>query len=149
MSRVLYKTLIDVCEQWVQFNLDERVSIAGFYPYLVMVNQPPGNFEFQFESESAIIFSKTFTSEDIKAAMNTTNGSAHVFFPIVPDKLVHVEKGLYKVRIIATDYFPSRNYHLGWAQQFENIQADIAYEVHGDADLPLAIRIKTHERGIR
>ena len=135
-------------EQEFTYNLNTRVHIGAFYPYLVMVNAPAGTFSFDLLKGANVIFSKDFTSADIKLSLTTANNFAHAFYPIIPNNPIQLEKGTYKIRISAIGYVENGLSYMAWAQQFENIQNEMSYTPSGDNENSLAFRLKIYKEGI-
>lgn len=136
-------------EQEFTYNLDERCHIGAFYPYLLMHNEPAGVFTFELLSGAEVLFSKNFTSADIKTALNTANSYAHVFYPIIPDVMVQLESGTYKIRISTSGYTESFSSYVAWLQQFEDIQNEMSYVPSASDQNSLAFRVKSYKEGIR
>jgi len=145
MTTLVVTDLVTDLEQDVRFNLNTRCNVAALYPYLLMFNSPAGTFEFELIKSSVTIFSKTFTSADIKTSLSTSNNYAHVFYPIIPTNPIQIEKGLYTIKISASGYTATSSSYLGWIQQYEHIQTDLDYTPANDSENPVSIRIKEYE----
>jgi len=148
MSTLLVVPLEDELSQEIRFNLNTRVQVAAIIPYILMFNSPAGTFTLSLSKGPATIYAKTFTSDDIKAALDTTDGNAHVFLPFVPSDLLQVENGLYVLKITSSGYAPTGVSYLGWIQQFEDVQNEMDYIPSDDTKNSLAYRIKKHKEGI-
>lgn len=135
-------------EQEFTYNLNDRCHIGAFYPYIVMIGAPAGTFTCELIKGVTTIFSKTFTSVSIKSSLSTTNNYAHVFYPIIPDSPVQIEKGAYKLKISTSGYIETNSSYIAWAQQFEDVQNEMPYTPIGIAENSLAFRIKTYKEGI-
>ena len=147
MSTILNVKLVTELTQDLNLNGNERVHVAGFFPYLLVFNSPSGTFTFSVIRNTEILYSKSFTSTDIKTSLSTTDNYAHVFYPIIPDNPMQLERGLYTFKISASGYTASDSSYLGWIQQFENLQTDLDYTATNSTFNPLAIRIKAYKRG--
>jgi hypothetical protein len=90
------------------------------------------------------IYTKAFTSADIKASLETTDNYAHVFFPIIPENPIQIEKGVYTFRLQASGYTLSTSSYLAWIQQHENIQTELESEIENFTELPFSVRIKIY-----
>lgn len=148
MSKILCKVIIDELTQEIRYKLNSRASIGAFYPYLLISKAPAGTFTFTLLKGEVEIFSKSFTSADIRESVNPHEDNVRVFFPIIPDNPVQLEKGLYTAKISAVDYFVKGREFLAWIQQHEDIQTEIDYIYESQSELPLSMRIKTYKRGI-
>lgn len=135
-------------EQEFAYNLDVRCHIGAFYPYLVMVDAPAGAFTCELIKGVSTVFSKSFTSADIKASLSTSNNYAHCFYPIIPDEPIQIEKGIYKLKISTSGYTETNYTYLAWAQQFEDVQNLMSYTPSGMIENSLAFRLKIYKEGI-
>lgn len=145
MSTLLVQRLETELTQELRYNLSDRCQIGALIPYLYMHNSPAGTFAIDLlNSDDEIIISQEFDCDDIKAALETSNNYAHVFYPIIPTNPIQIEYGLYTIKLSATGYTPSDSSYLGWIQQFENIQNVMDYVPVNDAQNSLAIRIKEY-----
>jgi hypothetical protein len=136
-------------EQKITRDLNERSRIAVIAPYIYMHNAPSGSFTFEIKKiDNTVVYSKTFTSSDIKTLLNTTFDYAHVFIPFVPDEPVYIEKGQFKLVLSSSGYFYNRSSFLGWIRQHENLNNEIDYTPSNDAENPLAYRLKAYKEGI-
>lgn len=130
--------------QNVTYNNTVRLSIAAFYPYLLMVNSPSGTFTFSLLKGVQTLYSKSFTSADIKASLDTTDNYAHVFFPIIPENPIQIESGVYTFKLQASGYTVNTSSYLAWVQQYENIQTELENEIENFTELPFSVRIKSY-----
>lgn len=143
MSTLVVNEIVDSLEQEFTFNLNTRSHIGAFYPYLVMINQPLGTFAFKFFKGATELFSVDFTSIDI-----STESYAHVFFPIIPENPIQLEKGQYKISITTSGYTKTNDSYIGWIQQFEDIQNEMSYTPIRTEENSLAFRLKIYKEGI-
>jgi len=127
--------------------LQTRQSIGAFILFLYLHDSPSGTFTFEILKDAQVIFSKSFTSSDIKTAMDTSEDYLYAFYPIMPDDPIHLERGEYQAKLSATGY-KNGNSFLGWVQQHENVQNEMAYTPSNDSANPLAMRIKVLKQGI-
>lgn len=148
MSTILANELINTLEQDFSFNLNTRCHVGGFYPYLMLYNSPVGTFKIELLKGLNVIFEKEFTSSDIKTSLETTNNYAIVFYPILPNSPIQIEKGNYTIKLSSTGYTYSSTSYLAWIQQHENLQNNMAYTPIYDSDNPLAFRIKELKEGV-
>ena len=135
-------------EQEFTYNLNDRCHIGAFYPYLVLINAPAGTFTCELIKGVTTLFSKSFTSTDIKLSLTTSDNFAHAFYPVIPDSPVQAEKGTYKLKISTSGYTETATSYLGWAQQFEDIQNEMSYTPSGDNENSLAFRLKIYKEGV-
>lgn len=149
MSNIIVNPIGSSLEQDFEFNLNTRCQLGAIYPYVLMVDNPAGTFTVSLIKSGNTLFSKSFTSADIKTALDTTDNYAHVFYPIIPDNPVQIERGAYKLRITTSGGYVENEFkYLGWIQQFEDIQNEITYTVDNDQQRSLSFRIKVHREGI-
>lgn len=146
---LLSQTIRDSLSQVYTATNSKRFSIAGFYPYLLLVNAPSGTFTFTLTINGEDVFTKEFTSADLKSSLNTTNDTLHTFFPIVPTNPVFIERGDFTCTISTSGYSPSSNSYIAWIQQFEDVQNETEYEAVSSDENPLAMRIKIYKEGIQ
>jgi hypothetical protein len=146
MTTLVVEELITELYQDINYTSDERAIIASIMPYLLIYNSPAGVFTFSVLNGAEVLFSKTFTSADIKASISTSNNYAHVFYPIVPTTQVELEKGTYRFKLTSSGYTFSESSYIGWIKQHEDLQLPLDYIPTDDFDNPLSIRIKTFKR---
>lgn len=113
-----------------------------------MHNAPSGVFTFTLLQGLNTVFSKTFSSSDIKTSLSTTDNYAHVFYPIIPDQPTQINAGTYVARITTSGYTPTDSSFIAWIQQFENLNNPYDYVLDDDNQLPLALRFKVLTEGI-
>jgi hypothetical protein len=136
--------------QELTIELSKRYHIGSLAPYLYIHNAPAGSFKFSLlRDDDSEVFSETFTSEDIKEALNTVNNYAHVFKPFIPAIKTKIEAGNYTAKLEAiSGYNLTFSSFIGWVQQHEDLNNDLAYEPSNDSQNPLATRLKILKRGI-
>ena len=149
MTTLVVNPIGTMVEQDFTYNLNDRCNLGAFYPYLLMVGSPAGTFTYELIKNGDTLFSKSFTSSDIKNSLSTTDDFAHDFYPIIPDNPVQLEKGAYKLRLTNSGYFQNGSSYLGWVQQFEDIQNELSYIPSGDNQNSLAFRLKIYKEGIQ
>jgi hypothetical protein len=150
VTTLLVETLNRELIQEIQYDLNERVHIAAFIPYLYIHNAAFDSITFElFNSGGDVLFSKETTLSEIKESIPTTDNYIHVFYPIIPTNPVQLEYGTYRLRMTATNYYPVSSSFIGWIKQFEDIQNEISYPVSGSNNNPLAIRYKLYKEGLR
>lgn len=131
------------------YSLETRVQVAAMIPYLYMHNAPDGDFYFEIDkNDGTFSYTKHFTSDDIKASLNTSDNSAHVFFPIVPESPMFLEKGDYTFYLYAENYVYNRSSFIGWIRQHENLNNAVSNTPSNDAENPLAFRLKVLKDGL-
>ena len=141
----LVNTILETeLNQNVTYSNETRLSIAAFYPYLLMYNSPVGTFSFSIFKGVEEIYTKAFTSADIKSSIETTDNYAHVFFSIIPENPIQIEKGVYTFKLQASGYTLSTSSYLAWIQQHENIQTELESEIENFTELPFSVRIKSY-----
>lgn len=145
MTTLLVQPLRESLEQAFTLNYNKRYVIGCISPYIYIQNNPNGIFTLKVEKNNSVIFTDTFTSQNVLDSIETVNESAHVFYPVLTDGL-YLEKGNFKV-VLESNYSSSDSSFIGWIQQFENTQNSLDYAAVSDDRLPLATRIKIYERG--
>lgn len=148
MSTIVANELISTLEQEFTYNLNDRVHIGGFYPYLLMYNSPLGTFKIEVLKGANVVYEEEFTSSDIKTTIGTTDNYAITFYPIIPPSPIQIEKGSYKIKLSSTGYTYYSSSYLAWIQQHENVQNQMSYTPNGDGENSLAFRIKTYKEGV-
>lgn len=146
MSVLLVQTLQTELVQDIDFELDYRVEIVAFIPYIYFHNVTGAVFTFEIEKESEIIFSQDFSSDDIRNSVNADY--AHVFYPIIPINPVQLEQASYKFRIKRKSGYLAGNQFIGWIQQYVDVQNEMNYTPIDDSENSFAIRFKSLREGI-
>lgn len=136
-------------EQEIRLERSDRYHIGALSPYIYMHNSPSGTFTITLKRGIETIFSKSFTSAEIKTALGTTNNYAHVFYPIIPDNPIQLESGLYTVVLSSSGYSKTISSFLGWIRQHEDLNNTLDYVPDSDFQNPFAIRLKILDRGIK
>ena len=136
-----------ILSQEFRISLDTRYNIGAIIPYLYMHGAPAGTFYLGVQKNGSEIFSQSFTCADIKTALDTTDDYAHVFFPIVPNLPLYLEKGIFSVNLYSSGYVSGSSF-LGWVKQHENLNNELDYTPVNDLENPLATRFKIYQQGI-
>ena len=148
MSTLVVETLLGELTQEITYNLEDRVHVGAFIPYLYVHGNSNAIFSFQLSSASGLIFEKNFTIQNIKDSLNTTDNYIRVFYPIIPDFPVHIGRGSYTCRIYPVSGYASGVTFIGWIRQHENIQNLMDYIPLSDDQNSLTIRVKSYKEGI-
>lgn len=148
MSTIVANELISTLEQEFTYNLNDRVHVGGFYPYVLMYNSPLGTFKIEVLRGADVVYEEEFTSSDIKTIIGTTDNYAITFYPIIPPSPIQIEKGNYTIKLSSTGYTYSSTSYLAWIQQHENVQNTMAYTPVYDSENSLAFRIKELKEGV-
>jgi membrane-bound metal-dependent hydrolase YbcI (DUF457 family) len=148
MTTLVVHELVTELAQEFTLNLARRYDVAAFYPYLYMHNAPAGTFTFSILQGVTTIFSKAFTSADIKSALSTANNYAHVFYPVIPSDPLLLNSGDYTAKITASGYTFSVSSFLGWIQQHEDLNNELDYTPANDIENPLSMRIKETRKAL-
>lgn len=150
MTTLVSRALDDELTQKIKFKLNGRCHLAAMIPYFLIFNAPAGVFTFELYSEdqAETIYSRDFTATDILEALETNDVYAHVFYPVIPENPVQIEKGLYTMKLTATGYTKSESSFIGWIQQFEDVQNEMEYVPFDDSQNPLATRYKHYKEGV-
>lgn len=144
-----HSSLGHVLEHEFRLSLSIRYNIGAFLPYLYMHNAPLGTFTFTIFKDGDTVFSKSFTSTDIKASMGTTDNYIYLWYPIVPDNPLFLESGLYVARFSSSGYVASGISYIGWIIEHENMVNQMDYEPSNDDENPLSFKIKVLKQGIQ
>lgn len=148
MSTLIVEVLeTEISQPW-EFYLRKPNLVVGFYPYLYIQNAPAGTFTWSIEKSGQTVFSKSFTSADLKASLATINDHLHVWFPILPVTAMILGKGSYLTRLTATGYSATSTSFIGWIRQHENVYNEMDYQPSTDLENPLSLKMKTASQGI-
>lgn len=145
MSTLLVNPLRTTLEQEFSLSISERSQIGSIIPYLYMHNAPSGTFTISIIADYGTAASKSFTSADIKASLDTTDNFAHVFYPVIFDSPTQLDRGTYTLRLSSSGYSFSSSSFLGWIQQHEDLNNQLDYTPSNDGQNPLAFRIKVYK----
>lgn len=113
-----------------------------------MIGSPIGTFTLEMTGPNGVVISESFSSNDIKNAIGTTDNYAHVFYPIIPIDPVQIESGSFTIKLTSSGYSPTESAFIGWVQQHENIQNEMSYIPADDTSNTFAIRFKSYKEGI-
>ena len=147
MTTLVVEKLFISLEQEFNFTNDSRYHVAAFYPYLYLHDSPVGTFTISLIKDASVIFQKSFTSSDIKTALNTSNNYAHVFYPIIPDNPIQLSRGVYSLKLTSSGYSAGDSF-IGWIRQHEDLNNILDYIPLSDEQNPLATRLKVYKNGI-
>jgi hypothetical protein len=147
VSTLVCQTLNTELSQEINYNSSERLHIGCISPYLLLVNSPVGTFTLEMTGPNGVVFSKAFSSNDIKSSIGTVDDFAHVFYPVIPDYPIQIESGNYTIKLTASGYSASGTSFIGWIQQHENIQNEMTYIPVDDSQNSFSIRFKSYKEG--
>lgn len=133
-------------EQGFTVSTRKRLSFGCISPYIYLHNNPAGNFTLELLKDADIILTNTFTSSDIKSALETSLNYSHVFYPVIPLTMIQLSEGDYTLKISCSGYSPSSLSYIGWIRQFEDLNNEISYVPSSDFENPLAFRLKDYKR---
>jgi hypothetical protein len=148
MTTLVFQALKDELSQEISYGLNERLHLGCVSIYLIVMNSPPGTFTVSMTGQNGLVFSKSFTSTDIKTALGTTDNFYHVFYPVIPTNNVQIGYGDYTITLTASGYASSDSSFIGWVQQHEDIQSSFSYVSSSDEANQLSMRIKSYKEGI-
>jgi hypothetical protein len=124
MEELKAPELVQSFEVTRQFGL----RIKSVRPYLYIQGTIPGNFRVAIFSESIeIATTGTFTANDIRAGISTTNSYCAVnYFKnlLMP---VFLKKGIYEIKLIHSGYSYSPNDFIAWIMEHEDIKNEMSY----------------------
>lgn len=132
--------------QEITLNGTRREIIGSIAPLLVLVGAPLGTFTFSIMSGATTLFSESFTSADLKAALTTTDDNLYIFYPFEPN--IRLKGDVYLLKLTAGGYNPTPTSFIGWGQEHENIQNEMDYTPSGISQNSLSYRIKIFKEGI-
>lgn len=149
MTTLFVATLENELSQEIRYNLEERLHVGAFIPYLYFHNASVDFITFELSNTDGVLFQKNFTVSEVKASIGTTSNYFHVFYPIITVNPIQLEKGDYTIKLIAgTNYIQNGSSFIGWAKQFENIQNVMDYVPLDDNANSYAIRYKCYKEGV-
>lgn len=149
MTTLLVGTLQDELIQEIKYNLQERIHVGAFIPYLYIHNASADFFTFELSNEDGILFQKNFTTNEMKLSISATDNYFHIYYPIIPTNPVQLEKGNYTAKITAgPNYIQNGSSFLGWVKQHENIQNEMDYIPFDDNSNSYNIRYKCYKEGV-
>lgn len=151
MSTLLLQRLFSgaTLKQDFSFKLQTRYNVGSIAPYLYVHNIPAGTFTLTLKQGETALFEGSFTSAEMKAAIGTTQNYFHVFYPVIAEPALKLERGTYTIELTSSGYEYEMNSFVGWIQQHENLNNELDYEPASDVENPLAFRIKVYKEGIR
>lgn len=151
MTTLVIQTLYTgaTLSQTFTLGLNNRSHIESIAPYIYMHNAPTGTFTISVHDENDVnLFSNSFTSAQIKTALNTVSNYAHAFYPVLTNGALKLEAGTYTVVMSASGYTQNPVAFMAWVQQHEDLTNDLDYVPVDDTENPLSMRIKVLKRGI-
>ena len=132
------KTSID---QTFDLLLDRRYQIQEVSVNILMYDAPVGDFTFEILKSGSPVYSYEFDCDDIKAALNTADNYAHLYFPM-PANLM-LSRGQYVARLSAANYTYSSSSFIGWINDWEGFKFE---EITEQAlERPNAFRMITYD----
>jgi len=130
----------EVLEQQFRISDYQRTTVGSISPYLYFHDAPAGTFTVELVGLRAWSFDFT----DVQAE-TAVEDYCHVYFPLIPVTPLHLEVGIYTLRLSASGYALGPSW-AGWIQQHENLDNLLDYVPTNDGSNPLAIRIKEMRR---
>lgn len=140
MTTLVIETVKGELNQVINYKLDTRACVAGFYPYLYMHKSSDALFRFKLLRGEQVLFQHIFTCPMIKSAIGTSSDYAHVFYPCIPQQPLFLEKGSYTLRLTSSTPSDPSSF-LAWVRQHEDLNNTIESVVEGNVN-PLSHRIK-------
>lgn len=139
--KLLVDTLTTTIEQTFYLKNDTRYILEEIKPYLYFHNAPAGTFTLTLLRGSTEITSKSFTTNDVKTALNTTDNYFHLFYPVQFDSFLPLEKGTYKLRLSSSGYVFSGSSYIAWVKEFESIYQEFENDISVVTDYPYSFRL--------
>lgn len=138
--KLLVDTLTSEHEQIFSLTNDTRYILEEIKTYLYMHNSPAGTFTVTLYRNDVELASKSFTSADIKASLNTDNNYIHVFYPL-DFGFTPLSKGTYKIKLTSSGYTFSESAYLAWIKEFESIYQEFSSAIPLVTDYPYSFRL--------
>ena len=91
MTTLLVGTLQDELIQEIKYNLEERIHVGAFIPYLYIHNASADFFTFELSNTDGVLFQKNFTVAEMKLSLGTSENYFHIYYPIIPTNPVQLE----------------------------------------------------------
>lgn len=149
MTTLVVEPLINTLYQEIRYNLNERLHVGAFIPYLYLHNAQADYFTIELRKGLDLIYSKQFTVADIKASLSTLDNYIHVFYPVIPINPVQIEAGLYTLNLIAgPNYVSNSTSFMGWVKQHDDLQNEMEYIPTDDSQNSFSIRYKCYKEGV-
>lgn len=144
--KIVIQNIKNEVSQDISVDVTRRAVVGSIAPFIVMVGAPAGTFTFGIYQGATALFEESFTSNDIKEALNTINNHAYLFYPFIPN--IRISSGIYTLKLTASGYAPTDTSFMAWGQQHEDIQNGLDYTPSGVSQNPLSYRIKILKEGI-
>lgn len=149
MSNLVVQPLVTELNQDIEITTSDRLHVGAFIINLYLHNSPAGTFTFSIlNSDADVIFTKDFTSQDLKDSLSTTDDYLHTNYPIIPDDPVQLESGDFTLNLSSAGYTYTATSFIGWIQDFENLTNDLGYTASSDEENPLTFKLKIYKEGM-
>lgn len=120
MSFLVVDELKTTLTQRVNILYDRVYQVSGLSVKILMFNAPSGTFTVSLKNTNGdTLASDSFTSAQIKTALETSDNYAYCFVPI--DIYAPLKKGAYDILISATGYTYAQDSFIGWIKSHENV----------------------------
>lgn len=125
MSFVVVDELKTTLTQRINLLYDRVYQIDGVSIKILMYNAPAGTFTVTLKDLLGNnLASDTFTSAEIKTALETSDNYAYCFVPI--SIYAPLKKGSYDIELSASGYTYSQSSFMGWIKSHENVYNSIS-----------------------
>ena len=145
MTKLVVDELFTTLSQTFTLTKNNRFDIAAIRPYIYMHNAPAGTFTLTVKSGVTALFSKTFTSAEIKSDLSTANNYVHIWKAVTFADPSHLEAGEYELELSSAAYTYSRTSYLGWVREHENLTNELAGSPLSDYENPRAFQLLTRQ----
>ena len=145
MTKLVVDELLTTLSQTFTLTKNMRFTVEAIRPYIYMHNTPAGTFTVAVKSGGTELFSKTFTSAEIKSDLETTDNYAHIWKGIVFSNPAHIENGQYELELSSSGYTYSDTSYLGWIREHENLTNEIDGTPVSDMQNPRAFQLLTRQ----
>ncbi len=145
MTKLVVDELHSTLSQTFTVYKNERLTIEAIRPYIYMHNAPAGTFTIAVKSGGTELFSKTFTSVEIKSDLSTANNYIHIWKTLVFASPAQIENGEYELELSSAGYTYSDSSYLGWVREHENLTNEISGTPVSDIENPRSFQLLTRQ----
>ena len=143
--KLVIDELITSLSQTFTVEYNSRLTIEAIRPYIYMHNAPAGTFTLAVKSGGTELFSKSFTSSDIKSDLSTSDNYAHIWKALTFNDPAQIENGEYELELSASGYSFSNSSYLGWIREHENLTNEVSGTALSDLENPRAFQLLTRQ----
>lgn len=148
MTKLLTEELVTTLNKEVTLVSDRVMYLKGIRPLLVMINAPSGTFTMTMKAGATELASVSFTSDDIKSDLNTTDNYAYLYKALEFTNAVPIKSGTYNFELSSSGYTFDASSMIGWAKKVDDIWYDIDGVIENETNYPLTMEIWENKRVI-